>query len=131
MRRYKFTQIRHKSAKLLKLNSQLFTFHRQIFSSYLSKCFGEKESAHETTSEWLSHLDPDFFLGYDVQCRVAFVETMGSILHHPCTCDGLHHHDQYNCNELKHIFQDKSLFSKYFQRLLAHLSTVHLQVLLA
>ncbi|XP_016105730.1 GDNF family receptor alpha-like [Sinocyclocheilus grahami] len=87
------------------------TLCRQIFSSYLSKCFGEKESAHETTSEWLSRLDPDFFLGHDLQCRVAFVETMGSILHHPCTCDGLHHHDQYKCNELKHIFQDKSLFT--------------------
>ncbi|XP_043090486.1 GDNF family receptor alpha-like [Puntigrus tetrazona] len=87
------------------------TLCRQIFSRYLSKCFGEKESEHETTSEWLSRLDPDFFLGHDLQCRVAFVETMGSILHHPCTCDGLHHHDQYKCNELKHIFQDKSLFT--------------------
>ncbi|KAF4105429.1 GDNF family receptor alpha-like isoform X2 [Onychostoma macrolepis] len=87
------------------------TLCRQIFSRYLSKCFGEKESAHDTTSEWLSRLDPDFFLGHDLQCRVAFVETMGSILHQPCTCDGLHHHDQYTCNELKHIFQDKSLFT--------------------
>uniref|UniRef100_A0A8C1IWT4 GDNF family receptor alpha like n=2 Tax=Cyprinus carpio TaxID=7962 RepID=A0A8C1IWT4_CYPCA len=83
---------------------------RQIFSRYLSKCFGEKESAYDSTSEWLSCLDPYFFLGHDLQCRVAFVETMGSILHQPCTCDGLNHHDQYKCNELKHIFQDKSLF---------------------
>ncbi|XP_026135157.1 GDNF family receptor alpha-like [Carassius auratus] len=84
---------------------------RQIFSRYLSKCFGEKESAFDTTSEWLSRLDPDFFIGHDLQCRVAFVETMGSIIHHPCTCDGLNHHDQYKCNELKQIFQDKSLFT--------------------
>ncbi|KAL1263488.1 hypothetical protein QQF64_006227 [Cirrhinus molitorella] len=84
---------------------------RQILSRYLSKCFGEKESAYDTTSEWLSRLDPDFFLGHDLQCRVAFVETMGSILHHPCTCDGLHHHDRYKCNELKQILQDRSLFT--------------------
>ncbi|XP_050981283.1 GDNF family receptor alpha-like [Labeo rohita] len=87
------------------------TLCRQIFSRYLSKCFGEKEYAYDTASEWLSHLDPDFFLGHDLQCRVAFVETMGSVLHHPCTCDGLHHHDQYKCNELKQIFQDRSLFT--------------------
>ncbi|XP_039546520.1 GDNF family receptor alpha-like isoform X1 [Pimephales promelas] len=83
---------------------------RQIFNRYLSKCFGEEDAAYASPSEWLNHINPDLFLGEDLQCRVAFVETMGSVLHHPCTCDGLHHHDQYKCNELKQIFQDKSFF---------------------
>ncbi|XP_051772852.1 GDNF family receptor alpha-like [Ctenopharyngodon idella] len=83
---------------------------RQIFNRYLSKCFEAEDSAYDLTSDWLNLLNPDNFLGEDLQCRVAFVETMGSVLHHPCTCDGLHHHDQYKCNELKQIFQDKSLF---------------------
>lgn len=101
---------------------QLFAIHRQIFNKYLSKCFGEEDTAYDSPSEWLNLINPDIFIGEDLQCRVAFVETMGSILHHPCTCDGLHHHDQYKCNELKQIFQDKSFFSKYFQRSLASLT---------
>lgn len=99
--------------------NQLFVIHRQLSNRYLSKCFGAEDSAYDLTSDWLNLINPDNFLGEDLQCRVAFVETMGSVLHHPCTCDGLHHHDQYKCNELKQIFQDKSLFSKYFQRSLA------------
>lgn len=83
---------------------------RQIFNRYLSKCFGAEDAAYDSPSEWLNLINPDIFIGEDFQCRVAFVETMGSILHHPCTCDGLHHHDQYKCNELKLIFQDKSFF---------------------
>ncbi|XP_067277986.1 GDNF family receptor alpha-like [Pseudorasbora parva] len=83
---------------------------RQIFNRYLTKCFVAEDSAFDSTSDWLNLLNPDIFLGEDLQCRAAFVETMGSILHHPCTCDGLHYHDQYKCNELKEIFQDRSLF---------------------
>ncbi|XP_056116120.1 GDNF family receptor alpha-like [Rhinichthys klamathensis goyatoka] len=83
---------------------------RQIFNRYLSKCFGEEDAAHDSPSEWLNLINHDNFIGEDLQCRVAFVETMGSILHHPCTCDGLRHHDEYKCNELKQIFQDKSFF---------------------
>ncbi|XP_077086431.1 GDNF family receptor alpha-like [Siphateles boraxobius] len=83
---------------------------RQIFKRYLAKCFEAEDAAYDSPSEWLNLINPDIFIGEDLQCRVAFVETMGSILHHPCTCDGLHHHDQYKCNELKQIFQDKSFF---------------------
>ncbi|KAK7140743.1 hypothetical protein R3I94_013122 [Phoxinus phoxinus] len=83
---------------------------RQIFNRYLSRCFGAEDAAYDLPSEWLNLINPDIFIGEDLQCRVAFVETMGSILHHPCTCDGLHLHDQYKCNELKQIFQDKSFF---------------------
>ncbi|XP_068069087.1 GDNF family receptor alpha-like isoform X2 [Danio rerio] len=85
---------------------------RQVFDGFLSKCFEAEESAFDSTSDWLYLLDPDFFLGEDVECRAAFVETVGSVLHHPCTCAGLHHHHQYKCDELKLIFQDKSLFKR-------------------
>ncbi|XP_051503437.1 GDNF family receptor alpha-like [Myxocyprinus asiaticus] len=85
---------------------------RQTFNRYLSECFGAVEAPYgeHSTSEWLQHLDPDFFLGEELQCRVAFVATMGSILHNPCTCDGLHHLHQHKCNEFQHMFQNKSLF---------------------
>ncbi|XP_056327366.1 GDNF family receptor alpha-like [Danio aesculapii] len=85
---------------------------RQVFSGFLSKCFEAEESAFDSTSDWLYLLDPDFFLGEEVECRAAFVKTVGSVLHHPCTCAGLHHHHQYKCDELKLIFQDKSLFKR-------------------
>nr|XP_055026759.1 GDNF family receptor alpha-like [Misgurnus anguillicaudatus] len=85
---------------------------RQTFTRYLSKCFGAEEVPYDdhTTSNWLQLLDPDFFLGEQHQCRVAFVATMGSVLHEPCVCDGVPHHDLHRCNELQHIFQNKSLF---------------------
>ncbi|XP_052006692.1 GDNF family receptor alpha-like [Xyrauchen texanus] len=88
------------------------TLCRQTFNRYLSECFGAVEAPYgeHSTSEWLQHLDPDFFLGEEHECRVAFVATMGSILHNPCTCDGLRHHHQHKCNELQHMFQNKSVF---------------------
>ncbi|XP_051945807.1 GDNF family receptor alpha-like [Xyrauchen texanus] len=85
---------------------------RQTFTRYLFECFGVVEApfSENSTSDWLQHLDPDLFLEEEHQCRVAFVATMGSVLHNPCTCDGLRYHHQHKCNELQHMFQNKSLF---------------------
>ncbi|XP_057193187.1 GDNF family receptor alpha-like isoform X2 [Triplophysa rosa] len=86
---------------------------RQIFNSYLSDCFGAEKAPldHQySASDWLQLLDPDFFLGEQQQCRVAFVATMGSVLHHPCICDRLHHQDLHKCTRLQQLFQNKSLF---------------------
>ncbi|XP_065104124.1 GDNF family receptor alpha-like [Paramisgurnus dabryanus] len=85
---------------------------RKTFTRYLSECFGAEELPYDgrSTSDWLQQLDPDFFLGEEHQCRVAFVATMGSVLHNPCVCDGVPHHDLHRCNELQQIFQNKSLF---------------------
>lgn len=96
----------------------MFTIHRQRLNRYLSDCFGAEETPHDhqhSASDWLQLLDPDFFLREKQQCRVAFVATMGSVLHRPCICDRLHHQDLHKCNRLQHFFQNKSLFSKCLQ----------------
>ncbi|XP_056617378.1 GDNF family receptor alpha-like [Triplophysa dalaica] len=86
---------------------------RQRINRYLSDCFGAVEAPldhQHSASDWLQLLDPDFFLGEQQQCRVAFVATMGSVLQNPCICDRLHHQDLHKCNRLQQLFQNKSLF---------------------
>ncbi|XP_047667858.1 GDNF family receptor alpha-like isoform X2 [Tachysurus fulvidraco] len=84
----------------------------QRFEVFLSKCFGSEDASLSgySTIELLHVLDLNFFVSGNKECRLAFVDTMGSVLQSLCTCHGLDHHNLYRCNVLQQAIHNRSYF---------------------
>ncbi|GAA6101607.1 GDNF family receptor alpha-like isoform X3 [Tachysurus ichikawai] len=85
---------------------------RQRFEVFLSKCFGSEDVSLSgySTIELLHVIDLNFFVSGNKACRLAFVDTMGSVLQSLCTCHGLDHHNLYRCNVLQQAIHNRSYF---------------------
>ncbi|XP_030628108.1 GDNF family receptor alpha-like [Chanos chanos] len=90
---------------------------RQMFDAFLSKCFDTEEDPYFSSDaiDWLNVMDPNLFRGGEQECRTVFVATMGSILQHPCTCNGISSNYLYRCNVLLQTFQ-RSNFLRYWNK---------------
>ena len=68
-------------------------------------------------------MNPDLIHGTDVECKKAFLATMGTELQYPCTCVGLYNKDEQRCKILHDVLHNRSHFSEYsFCLTLNHLS---------
>lgn len=111
---YVYKQFKSWTKELL-VTALLICVNRQRFEVFLSKCFGSEDVSLSgySTIELLHVIDLNFFVSGNKACRLAFVDTMGSVLQSLCTCHGLDHHNLYRCNVLQQAIHNRSYFGKY------------------
>lgn len=56
---------------------------------------------------------PARILGADSECRMAFLATLGTALHHPCSCKGMHNRDLQTCAMIHDVLHNRSHFSEW------------------
>ncbi|KAM6997618.1 GDNF family receptor alpha-like isoform 2-T2 [Tautogolabrus adspersus] len=84
----------------------LMTFREKCWSSEGAQCSdGDLEN-----NECFTRVDPALILGADPECQRAFLATMGTVLHYPCTCKGMHSDDLLTCNMIYEVFHNRSHF---------------------
>lgn len=90
---------------------------REKFKIFQTKCwsFGEDECIQGDVSQdgCLGLMDPELLLGEEPECKMAFVATVGTVLHHPCSCHGVHNDHVLTCNWIHDVLHNRSLFSEY------------------
>uniref|UniRef100_A0A667XWR1 GDNF/GAS1 domain-containing protein n=1 Tax=Myripristis murdjan TaxID=586833 RepID=A0A667XWR1_9TELE len=99
------------------LNHCLADWHcRNVFETFQAKCWHAEltqcSDSENTDGECVSQMNPALVLGGDIQCKMAFLATVGTTLHYPCTCKGLHDEEMLKCNTLHDIFHNRSLYSE-------------------
>ncbi|XP_056148220.1 GDNF family receptor alpha-like [Lampris incognitus] len=89
---------------------------REQLQAFRAKCWsaedGQCSEDDYRRDECISKMDPALILGGEVQCKMAFLATVGTALQHPCTCRGLYHEDLQKCNLLHDILHNRSHFRK-------------------
>ncbi|XP_029106678.1 GDNF family receptor alpha-like [Scleropages formosus] len=83
---------------------------RKQYGTFQSKCLRSESIFCHAGESCFGPVDLDLILGSDFECRRAFFGTMGTVLHQPCTCDGLNSDDRHACLFFRSIFHDKSPF---------------------
>uniref|UniRef100_A0A8C9RVU2 GDNF family receptor alpha like n=1 Tax=Scleropages formosus TaxID=113540 RepID=A0A8C9RVU2_SCLFO len=86
---------------------------RKQYGTFQSKCLRSESIFCHAGESCFGPVDLDLILGSDFECRRAFFGTMGTVLHQPCTCDGLNSDDRHACLFFRSIFHDKSPFGEY------------------
>ncbi|KAM9364957.1 GDNF family receptor alpha-like [Pholidichthys leucotaenia] len=90
---------------------------RYLLKSFQEKCWNAEEAQECNygdfeTDECFTQLDPGLILGTNTECKKAFLATLGTALHHPCTCKGLHSDDLDTCNMIHDVLHNRSHFSE-------------------
>ncbi|XP_055083159.1 GDNF family receptor alpha-like [Periophthalmus magnuspinnatus] len=67
------------------------------------------------TQECLSQMNPAVILGAEPECQTAFLDTVGTALHYPCSCEGLLGPDLQTCGRIHEVFHNRSLFIKQWK----------------
>ncbi|KAK7902137.1 hypothetical protein WMY93_018906 [Mugilogobius chulae] len=87
--------------------TQLSAFQSQCWSFVDPHC---KTNPH--TEECLSQMKPAFILAAQPECQAAFLGTVSTALHHPCTCEGLLGPDLQTCAMIHQVFHNRTHFTK-------------------
>ncbi|KAJ4948183.1 hypothetical protein JOQ06_019720 [Pogonophryne albipinna] len=95
--------------------SVLNVMKRYLLNSFRVKCWSPEE-AHCSdrdlhNDECISQMDPALILGADSKCKKAFLDTLGTALHYPCQCKGMHNDDLLTCNLIHDLLHNRSHFS--------------------
>lgn len=91
---------------------------REKFKIFQTKCWsfgGGEECGQGGLSQdgCLELMDPELLLGEEPECKMAFVASLGTVLHHPCSCDGVHNDYVLTCTRIHDVLHNRSLFSEY------------------
>lgn len=91
---------------------------REKLKIFQTKCwsFGEDEGCGQgdpSQDGCLGLMDPELLLGEEPECKMALVATLGTVLHHPCSCNGVHNDHVLTCNKIHEVLHNRSLFSEY------------------
>uniref|UniRef100_UPI0025AE529C GDNF family receptor alpha-like n=1 Tax=Doryrhamphus excisus TaxID=161450 RepID=UPI0025AE529C len=92
---------------------------RELLRSFQVKCWSPEEAScsdEALQSECFSRMNPSVILGGDSHCRRAFVATMGTALHHPCTCKQMHGPDLLTCRMIHDVLHNRSYFRSHWRR---------------
>ncbi|XP_068184222.1 LOW QUALITY PROTEIN: GDNF family receptor alpha-like [Antennarius striatus] len=88
---------------------------RDKLKTLRNKCWSPDEAQCSESGflkdECFSQMDPALILGAKPECKKAFMTTLGSSLHYPCTCQGVHNDDLVTCNIIRDIFHNRSHFT--------------------
>ncbi|KAM9726812.1 GDNF family receptor alpha-like isoform 2-T2 [Menidia menidia] len=57
--------------------------------------------------------DPALILGTRTECKRAFLDTLGTVLHYPCTCKGVHNNHLVTCQRIYDIFHNRTHFIEF------------------
>ncbi|XP_072293055.1 GDNF family receptor alpha-like [Eucyclogobius newberryi] len=88
---------------------------RRRLSVFQSRCWSSVEPFCLTdphTEECLSQMNPTLILGAQPECQTAFLDTVSTVLHYPCTCEGLLGHDLHTCGMIYEVFHNRTHFIK-------------------
>uniref|UniRef100_A0A8C6SLB9 GDNF/GAS1 domain-containing protein n=1 Tax=Neogobius melanostomus TaxID=47308 RepID=A0A8C6SLB9_9GOBI len=67
------------------------------------------------TDECFSQMKPALILGAYTECQSAFLDTVGTTLHFPCTCEGLLSPDLQTCAIIHEVFHNRTPFIKQWK----------------
>ncbi|CAB1457681.1 unnamed protein product [Pleuronectes platessa] len=82
-----------------------------LLETFRAKCWSlENDQCGDRVDECLASMDPAFIFGADPECKMAFVDTLGTVLHRPCSCRGMHNDDLRTCNMIHDVFHNRSVF---------------------
>ncbi|XP_008295773.1 GDNF family receptor alpha-like [Stegastes partitus] len=88
---------------------------RERLDAFQAKCWSSEDALCSEGSlqrhECFSQMDPVLMQGTDSECKMAFLATIGTTLHHPCTCKGVHNDELLTCNIIHDVFHNRSCFS--------------------
>ncbi|XP_028324769.1 GDNF family receptor alpha-like [Gouania willdenowi] len=87
---------------------------RALLETFRSKCWspedGQCNDNNPDVDECFTHLNPALLHGEDSECKKAFLATLGTVLHHPCTCIGLHSQQLHTCSRIHDVFHNRQHF---------------------
>ncbi|XP_067467208.1 GDNF family receptor alpha-like [Thunnus thynnus] len=86
---------------------------RDLLKTFQAKCWSSEEarcSSIDLQNECFTQMDPALILGGDSECKMAFLATMGTTLHYPCTCKGVHNADLLTCSMIHDVLHNRSHF---------------------
>uniref|UniRef100_A0A672HM48 GDNF/GAS1 domain-containing protein n=1 Tax=Salarias fasciatus TaxID=181472 RepID=A0A672HM48_SALFA len=90
--------------------------HQNLLEMFQAKCWSPEEAACSDSmlrsEECFTRMDPALVLGGDSECKKAFLDTLGTVLHHPCVCKGMNSQDLATCERIHDVLHDRSLFSE-------------------
>ncbi|XP_063775724.1 GDNF family receptor alpha-like [Pseudophryne corroboree] len=86
---------------------------RERFRTYQSKCWEHANRCHNNKDCLFALNKKDLTCSGSDECRAAYIGTLGTKLHTPCTCSaGLDYDNQYLCDLFSHILHGKSCLNR-------------------
>uniref|UniRef100_A0A3P8TNF1 GDNF/GAS1 domain-containing protein n=1 Tax=Amphiprion percula TaxID=161767 RepID=A0A3P8TNF1_AMPPE len=89
---------------------------RGLLNTFQSKCWRSEDAQCSDSNlqrdECFSQMDPALMLGTDSECKMAFLATLGTTLHYPCTCKGVYNDKLLMCNMIHDVLHNRSHFKK-------------------
>ncbi|XP_057703423.1 GDNF family receptor alpha-like [Corythoichthys intestinalis] len=92
---------------------------RDLLTKFQAKCWRYDESLCGDVglqSECFHFMNPALILGGELECRKAFVATLGTALHHPCTCQHVHGADLDTCRTIHDVLHNRTHFKIRWMR---------------
>lgn len=90
---------------------------RDALKRFRSKCWSSREAECSNSElrqrECLADVDPTRILGAHSECKAAFMATVGTPLHRPCSCKGLNGGHLLTCSKIHSVFHNRSNFGEY------------------
>lgn len=90
---------------------------RNALKRFRSKCWSSREAECSDSElrqrECLTDMDPTRILGAHSECKAAFLATVGTPLHRPCSCKGLNGGHLLTCSKIHSVFHNRSHFGEY------------------
>ncbi|KAM3863066.1 GDNF family receptor alpha-like [Diretmus argenteus] len=89
---------------------------RNLLKTFRAKCWNAEDTQCSDDDyrddECIGQMDPALILGGAIECKLAFLATVGTALQYPCTCKGIYKDDLLKCNILHDILNNRSHFSE-------------------
>ncbi|KAK5621413.1 hypothetical protein CRENBAI_007636 [Crenichthys baileyi] len=92
---------------------------RYLLKTLQVKCWNHEETLcserNLQENECFTLKDPALILGANSECKKAFLATLGTVLHHPCTCKGVHRDHLQMCNMILEVFHNRLHFIRLME----------------
>ncbi|XP_073338500.1 GDNF family receptor alpha-like [Pagrus major] len=87
---------------------------RDLLKTMVTKCWSSEDAQCTNRDlqkdECFSQMDPALILGADSECKMSFLATLGTTLHHPCICSGVRNDALLTCNMIHDVLHNRSHF---------------------
>ncbi|XP_030012687.1 GDNF family receptor alpha-like [Sphaeramia orbicularis] len=88
---------------------------RKLLNTFRADCWRAEEAQCPTDlhmEDCFTYMNPASILGGDSRCKAAFLATLGTVLHYPCTCEEGFSDGQLLCNIVREVFHNRTHFIK-------------------
>ncbi|XP_029376226.1 GDNF family receptor alpha-like isoform X2 [Echeneis naucrates] len=87
---------------------------RDPLKAFQAKCWRFEDTlcngSDAQSDECFASMDPALILGADPGCKRAFMATLGTALHRPCSCKGMHNDELKTCSNIHDVIHNRSHF---------------------